>query len=142
MFERTSCHILLIEDNLQDTELIRLAIQKTEAPVNFEVARDGEEALAYLKRWEQGSPTPIMILLDLKLPGISGFEVLKSLKEHPRYRIVPVIVLTVSNEADSIQKAYSLGANSYILKSIDYDEFAKSVEIIRHYWCGLNVHPE
>lgn len=142
MLERTSCYILLVEDNQADTELIRLAIQKTDLPVSFNVAQDGEEALAYLERWEKGSPTPIVILLDLKLPGVSGQEVLKRIKEHPRYHILPVVVLTSSNDSADIQQAYELGANSYILKSIDYDQFANSVTIIHHYWCGLNVHPE
>jgi CheY-like chemotaxis protein len=142
MLERTSCYILLVEDNPVDTDLIRLAIQKTELPVSFDVACDGEEALAYLERWEKGSPTPIVILLDLKLPGVSGLEVLKQLKAHPRYRILPVVVLTSSTEATNIRQAYELGANSYILKSIDYDQFSSAVSLIQHYWCGLNVRPE
>jgi len=142
MLERTAWYILLVEDNLVDAELIRTAIQKSDAPVSFDVARDGEEALTYLKRWEEGSPVPIVILLDLKLPGVSGLEVLKELKTHPRYRVLPVVVLTSSNDAEDIQQSYELGANSYILKSIDYDLFAKAVNIIQRYWCRLNVHPE
>jgi CheY-like chemotaxis protein len=142
MLERTSCYILLVEDNLLDADLVRLAVQKTEAPVSFNVAQDGEEALADLKRWETGSPVPILILLDLKLPGVSGLEVLKKIKTHPRYRILPVVVLTSSNDAGDIRQAYELGANSYILKSIDYDQFASAVVLIHRYWCGLNVHPE
>jgi CheY-like chemotaxis protein len=142
MFDRTSCYILLVEDNVLDADLIRHAMQKAEASVNFDVARDGEEALLFLKRWEQGTPTPIVILLDLKLPKVSGLEVLSILKAHPRYKVLPVVVLTSSNLSDDIQKAYELGANSYILKSIDYDQFANAVNLIHRYWCGLNVHPE
>lgn len=142
MLERTSCYILLVEDNPVDADLIHLAIQKAEPPVSFDVASNGEEALAYLERWEKGSPTPIVILLDLKLPGVSGLEVLKRLKAHPRYRILPVVVLTCSNDAADIRQAYELGANSYILKSIDYDQFSSAVSLIQHYWCGLNVRPE
>jgi CheY-like chemotaxis protein len=142
MFDRSSCYILLVEDNVLDADLIRHAIQKAEAAVNFDVARDGEEALFFLKRWEQGSPSPIVILLDLKLPKLSGLEVLSVLKTHPRYKVLPVVVLTSSNLSDDIQKAYALGANSYILKSIDYDQFSKAVSLIHRYWCGLNVHPE
>ncbi len=142
MFDRSSCYILLVEDNVLDADLIRHAIQKAEAAVNFDVARDGEEALFYLKRWEQGTPTPIVILLDLKLPKLGGLEVLSVLKQHPRYKVLPVVVLTSSSLAEDIQKAYELGANSYILKSIDYDQFSNAVELIHRYWCGLNVHPE
>jgi CheY-like chemotaxis protein len=142
MFDRTSCYILLVEDNILDADLIRHAMQKSEANVNLDVARDGEEALLFLKRWEEGTPTPIVILLDLKLPKVSGLEVLSSLKTHPRYKVLPVVVLTSSNLSEDIQKAYELGANSYILKSIDYDQFANAVGLIHRYWCGLNVHPE
>jgi CheY-like chemotaxis protein len=131
-----------VEDNILDADLIRHAIQKAEASVNFDVARDGEEALLFLKRWEQGTPTPIVILLDLKLPKVSGLEVLATLKTHPRYKVLPIVVLTSSNLSEDIQKAYELGANSYILKSIDYDQFASAVSLIHRYWCGLNVHPE
>ena len=142
MFDRSTCTILLVEDNALDADLIRHAIPGGEAPINFDVARDGEEALLYLKRWEQGTPTPIVILLDLNLPKLSGLEVLNVLKTHPRYKILPIVVLTSSNLPDDIQKAYEFGVNSYILKSIDYDQFSKAVGLIYRYWCGLNVHPE
>jgi CheY-like chemotaxis protein len=142
MFDRSTCTILLVEDNVLDADLIRHAIPEGEATIHFDVARDGEEALLFLKRWEQGTPTPIVILLDLNLPKLSGLEVLNVLKTHPRYKILPIVVLTSSNLPDDIQKAYALGANSYILKSIDYDQFSKAVSLIYRYWCGLNVHPE
>ena len=142
MFDRSTCTILLVEDNVLDADLIRHAIPEGEATINFDVARDGEEALLFLKRWEQGNPTPIVILLDLNLPKLSGLEVLNVLKTHPRYKILPIVVLTSSNLQDDIQKAYELGANSYILKSIDYDQFFNAVGLIHRYWCGLNVHPE
>jgi len=142
MFDRSSCYILLVEDNILDADLIRHAVQKAEAAINFDVARDGEEALSFLKQWEKGNPTPIFILLDLKLPKVSGLEVLAAIKTHPRYKVLPVVVLTSSNLPEDIQKAYELGANSYILKSIDYDQFSSAVNLIHRYWCGLNVHPE
>jgi CheY-like chemotaxis protein len=142
MFSRSNCYVLLVEDNILDADLIRHAIQKKEASVNLDVARDGEEALLFLKRWEEGTPTPIVILLDLKLPKVSGLEVLGTLKTHPRYKVLPIVILTSSNLSEDILKAYELGANSYILKSIDYDQFANAVSLIHRYWCGLNVHPE
>lgn len=142
MLDRTSSYVLLIEDNAQDADLIRHAILQAEATIIFDVARDGEEALEYLKKWEAGSPVPILILLDLKLPKVSGLDVLKKLKTHPRYRVLPTVVLTSSNAADDIRKSYDLGANSYILKSVDYDQFTKAVGLIHRYWCGLNIYPE
>lgn len=142
MFERTVSQILLIEDNTLDADLIRHALLKVEAGVALSVARDGEEAIGFIKGWDEGQPTPIVILLDLQLPKISGFDVLKELKSHPRYRVLPVVILTASNNMDDIQTAYKLGANSYILKSINYDLLAEAVALIHRYWCGLNIHPE
>jgi len=142
MLDRTSCYILLVEDNDLDADLIRHALQKAEVIVNLDVARDGEEALLFLKRWEEGAPIPIVILLDLKLPKMGGFEVLSALKAHPRYKVLPVVMLTSSSLSNDIQKAYELGANSYIVKSIDYDQFASAAILIHRYWCRLNVHPE
>lgn len=138
----TSCHILLVEDNVLDADLIKRALQKVEAGIHLEIASDGEEAIHYLEKWEKGVPVPIVILLDLKLPKISGLDVLKQLKTHPKYKLLPVVVLTSSNEMLDIQKAYDLGANSYILKAIDYDQFSNAISLIHRYWCGLNVHPE
>ncbi len=141
-FTSTPCRILLVEDNILDADLIKHALQKVEASIHLEIASDGEEAIAFLDKWEKGTPTPIVILLDLKLPKISGLDVLKQLKTHPSYKILPVVVLTSSGEQLDIQQAYDLGANSYILKAIDYDQLAYAIELIHRYWCGLNVHPE
>lgn len=138
----TPCHILLVEDNPLDADLIQRALHKVEAGIRLEIAADGEEALAYLERWEKGSPLPVVILLDLKLPKISGLDVLRRLKTHPKYKLLPVVVLTSSNELLDIREAYALGANSYILKAIDYDQFSSAVNFIHRYWCGLNIYPE
>lgn len=138
----TPCHILLVEDNPLDADLIQRALHKVEAGIRLEIAADGEEALAYLERWEKGSPLPVVILLDLKLPKISGLDVLRRLKTHPKYKLLPVVVLTSSNELLDIREAYALGANSYILKAIDYDQFSSAVNFIYRYWCGLNIYPE
>jgi CheY-like chemotaxis protein len=142
MFERTVSQILLIEDNVTDADLIRHALQKMEAGVALSVARDGEEALTYFQQWDNGLPTPAIILLDLQLPKINGFEVLKKLKTHPHYRLLPVVVLTSSTNKEDIQTAYKMGANSYILKPINYDSLTEAVSMIHRYWCGLNIHPE
>jgi CheY-like chemotaxis protein len=107
----------------------------------IEVARDGEEALAYLPRWEAGEPLPAVILLDLKLPKVSGLEVLRHIKSHPQFRAIPVVVLTSSAEDHDIQAAYELGANSYIVKPVDFDKFIEVAAHIELYWTVLNTPP-
>lgn len=110
-------------------------------PVN--VARDGEEALDWIPRWEQGEALPVVILLDLKLPRVSGLEVLERLKTHdgcPEGGL-PVVVLTSSAEDRDIQTAYRLGANSYIVKPVDFDRFMSVAAQIELYWCVVNEPP-
>jgi hypothetical protein len=133
--------ILLIEDNPMDLDLAQRAFARRNVPNPIEVARDGEEALTYLARWGQGAPLPLVILLDLKLPKIDGLEVLQRMKTHPRFRQIPVIVLTTSAEERDIQAAYRLGANSYIVKPVDFDKFLQTVDQIGAYWCNLNLPP-
>ena len=142
MFEHSTSQILLIEDNALDADLIRHALLKVEAGAALSIARDGDEAFETIKHWEEGQPVPIVILLDLQLPKINGFEILKTLKTHPRYRILPVVVLTSSSNLEDMQTAYKLGANSYILKPIDYDLLTRAISLTHRYWCELNVHPE
>jgi CheY-like chemotaxis protein len=141
-YKNISSNILLIEDNKTDIDLIEQAILKKGAKVHLVIVRDGQEALAYMKQWEQGSPIPLVVVLDLKLPKVDGLEVLRALKDHPRYKILPVIVFTSSEKASDMLQAYQLGANSYILKATDYDEFANAVVQIQHYWCDLNIYPQ
>jgi CheY-like chemotaxis protein len=105
----------------------------------IEVARDGEEALAYLDRWEAGEPLPICILLDLKMPKVSGLEVLRRLKGHPRFSTIPVIVLTTSTEDEDVNEAYRLGCNSYIVKPVEFENFMNVASNIEIYWCALNI---
>jgi CheY-like chemotaxis protein len=141
-YETVSHRILLVDDNNLDIDLFERAIRKATSNVKLDTARGGEQALTYLKQWESGVPLPIVILLDLKMPKVDGLEVLRAIKTHPRFKIIPVVVLTSSNETADIEQAYNLGANSYIMKSVDYDEFARAVALIYHYWCQLNIHPE
>jgi CheY-like chemotaxis protein len=133
--------ILLIEDNPMDLDLALRAFarRKTENPI--EVARDGEEALGFLAKWEAGEPAPVVILLDLKLPKIDGLDVLASYKSHPQFAVVPVVVLTTSSEGRDIQLAYQRGANSYIVKPVDFDRFTQVIDLIEQYWCKTNTSP-
>ena len=131
--------ILLIEDNPMDVDLTRRAFAKRKLANPLQVARDGEEALTCLTQWEAGSLPPAVILLDLHLPKLSGLEVLGHFKAHEQYRAIPVVVLTTSAEDRDIQAAYQLGANSYIVKPVDFDKFMQVAGQIELYWCALNA---
>jgi CheY-like chemotaxis protein len=131
--------IFLVEDNPIDIDLTRRAFSKVNMSNQITVARDGEEALSYIPQWEKGLDLPVIILLDLKLPKVDGLEVLRCLKEHPVLKVIPVIVLTSSLETRDIQTAYKLGANSYINKPVDFDEFIEVAATINLYWNVINV---
>jgi len=135
----SSCSpILLVEDNPLDVDLTVRAFQRCKLSNPLLVARDGEEALAWVPRWESGETRPAVILLDLKLPKIDGLAVLKTLKGHAVLRRIPVVVLTTSREERDIQAAYDLGVNSYIVKPVDFDKFMDVVQRIELYWCVIN----
>lgn len=137
----TQPSILLVEDNPMDVDLAMRAFKKRRLTNPVEVARDGEEALAWIPRWETGAPLPAVILLDLKLPRVDGLEVLRQLKEHPQFRSVPVVVLTTSGESHDVARAYELGANSYIVKPVDFDKFVEVASQIEIYWTVINSRP-
>lgn len=134
-------HILLVEDNPVDLDLALRAFSRHHSGNIIEVARDGEEAIAYLSRWNEGHPLPAMILLDIKLPRINGLEVLRQLKSHPRFAYIPVIMMTTSREDGDIEHAYELGANSYIIKPVNFERFIEVAKTVEQYWCLLNERP-
>ena len=133
--------ILVVEDNPVDLDLTQRAFAKHRIANPIQVARDGEEALDFIPRWEAGEPLPSVILLDLKLPKVNGLDVLRRLKSHRQVSIVPVIILTTSAEDRDIQEAYRLGANSYIVKPVDFEKFVDVAAQIEMYWCVLNTPP-
>jgi len=133
--------ILLVEDNPMDVDLTLRAFKRRRVTNTVHVARDGEEALAWLPRWEAGEPWPAVILLDLKLPRVDGLEVLRQLKSHPTLRAIPVVVLTTSAEHVDVQTAYQLGANSYIVKPVEFEKFMDISEKIDVYWTVVNQPP-
>jgi CheY-like chemotaxis protein len=141
MLTSQPCSILLVEDNVADADLMQRVFKKIDPLTRIYLTRDGEEALNQLENWSGSFPNPLVILLDLKLPKIDGLDVLKIIKADPRFQSLPVIVLSSSNQMKDIQIAYHMGANSYILKAIDFDEFSKALEMIHEYWCRLNVYP-
>lgn len=136
----TTLPILLIEDNPMDVDLTQRAFIRHNLANPLEVMRDGQEAIDFVAGWRAGDPVPSVILLDLKLPKICGLEVLRVIRAHPDIGIVPVVVLTSSAEDDDIRKAYLLGANSYIVKPVDFEKFIDVARQIELYWTVLNMH--
>ncbi|UCD56442.1 MAG: response regulator [Candidatus Hydrogenedentota bacterium] len=138
--------ILLVEDDENDVRLIQRALRKGDVPNPIEVVRDGERALDYL--FAQGEyadrdryPLPSLVLLDLKLPKYSGHEVLERIKGEPVLRRLPVVVLTSSTESADINRAYDLGANSYLVKPVRLDDLEKLAQATHLYWLLLNQSP-
>jgi two-component system, response regulator len=132
--------ILLVEDNPDHEALALRALRKSGVAEEIAVARDGAEALKYLLGTgdEAGGTLPQVVLLDLKLPKIDGLEVLRRLRDADRTRLVPVVVLSSSDEARDIQSAYDLGANSYVRKPVDFDAFVDAIRQMGSYWLRLN----
>lgn len=134
--------ILLIEDNPMDVDLTLRAFARRKLTNSVAVARDGQEALDLFKTWEAGAPTPVVILLDVNLPKVNGLEVLRQLRQHPQFGAIPVVMLTTSSEHADIKTAYALGANSYIVKPVNFENFLAVAEQIDLYWTVLNRPPK
>lgn len=131
--------ILLVEDNPMDVDLTQRALARRRLVNPLVVARDGEEALDQLARWETGAPQPVVILLDLKLPKVPGLEVLRRLKGHSRFKSIPVVVLTTSREDCDVRTAYEIGVNSYIVKPVNFEKFVEVAAQLEIYWNVLNT---
>lgn len=139
--------ILLVEDNLSDEELTMRALKKYKLSNNIFVVRDGAEALDYIFSTGQytdrdSNNHPKVILLDLKLPKVDGLEVLRRIKADPKTKHIPVVVLTSSSEERDVVESYKLGANSYIVKPVDFKQFTESIRELGMYWLLLNEAPE
>ncbi|MDP1864210.1 MAG: response regulator [Thiobacillus sp.] len=132
--------ILLVEDNPVDLDLTLRAFGHRNLANPIEVARDGQEALDWIPRWEAGEPLPLVILLDVKLPRVNGLEVLRHLREQPVSQHIPVVMLTSSSEDQDVKMAYLHHANSYIVKPVSFDKLIEVATQIELYWCLTN-HP-
>lgn len=134
-------HILLVEDNPDDELLAMRALKKNNILNEVRVAHDGAEALEYLEGLSGDEALPELILLDLQLPKVSGLEVLKAIRENPRTQLLPVVILTSSDEEQDLMTSYQLGANSYIRKPVDFSQFVEAVQQLGVYWLVLNLTP-
>jgi len=132
--------ILLVEDNANDAELTLRALKQRNLANQVHVCRDGAEAMDFFTHG--AGPIPKVVLLDLKLPKVDGLEVLRHLKGEARTRAIPIVVLTSSREEPDIERAYALGANSYIVKPVDFEAFARAVSDVGLYWLLLNHPPQ
>jgi CheY-like chemotaxis protein len=131
----------LAEDNPDDEMLTIRALKKSKLINEIVVAHDGEQALHYLFDPNDEDALPLMVLLDLKMPKISGLEVLRRIRTNERTKALPVVVFTSSNEEKDIIESYELGVNSYIRKPVEFSQFLKVVEQIGLYWMVLNESP-
>ncbi len=142
----TLMEILLVEDNTKDIKLTLQALQDENLSNHIEVARDGEEALEFIfcrgpysgRRFDR---PPRLVLLDLKLPKVDGLEVLKTMKGDPRTKAIPVVILTASKEEQDLVEGYKLGANAYIQKPVDFDQFRQIVKQLGLFWLVVNQPP-
>lgn len=138
--------ILLVEDDPDDLELSKRALGEERVCNVIHVARDGEEALEFLfcrGRFSERDPDslPKLILLDLKLPKVDGMEVLREIRNDPRTRFLPVVILTSSKQESDLVQGYALGVNSYIQKPVDFDQFRSVVKRLGYYWLVVNELP-
>ena len=136
--------ILLAEDNPDHALLTTEAIESAHGTdIDIHIARDGQEALDFLFRKGEftGAPTPNLVLLDIKMPVVDGFDVLERLKGDDRLRVVPVVMLTSSDDERDIAHSYGLGSNSYVTKPVDAESLFETVSRIPAYWFGVNAPP-
>ncbi len=144
--DSNAVEVLLVEDNAVDAEHTLRALRGKGLRNSVVVVEDGAEALDFLfarGKWSHRdiASGPKMILLDLRLPRVDGLEVLRQVKSDERTRLIPVVILTSSRQDPDVQRCYELGANSYIVKPVDFDKFAASVAEIGFYWLLLNEPP-
>ena len=138
--------ILLVEDKRQDELLVLRSLQKINLANHVDVVRDGQQPLDYLFREgefaKRGGPDlPMVVLLDVNLPRLSGLEVLERLRADPRTRLVPIVILTSSDEERDRLQSYESGANSFVRKPLEFGEFAETVARLGLYWLATNEHP-
>lgn len=138
--------LLLVEDSDDDLFLMKRSFERAEVPFNLQIVKDGDQAVDYLSGVEAYAdrftyPLPSLVLLDVKLPRRNGFEVLQWIRSQPDFTCLPVVMLTNSDEPIDIQKAYRIGANSYLVKPLNYEQLEKTLPLLMDYWMTANVSP-
>jgi len=138
--------ILLVEDNDDDIELVELALNSGFVANELDIVKDGAEAIDYLRcegkyKSKNDDELPALILLDLNLPKVNGFEVLKEIRSNQRTNLIPVTIFTSSDQEKDIVDSYKLGANSYIQKPVDFEKFREAIQHLGLYWLIFNKKP-
>jgi len=137
--------ILIVDDSPKDVELVIAALGEKNLANEVDVAEDGEEALDYLykrgKYCSRGYGNPAVILLDIKMPKMNGIEVLKHIRAEPKFKAIPVIMVTSSREEKDLVESYKLGANSYVVKPVDIVQFIDAIKTLGQYWVVINQLP-
>jgi CheY-like chemotaxis protein len=135
-------YILLADDNANDLELTQRALAQYKVANEIVVVRDGAEALDFLYRrgpfTNRHEIDPLVVLLDIKMPKVDGIEVLRAMKADPRFQFIPVVMLTSSRQGPDVDECYQLGANAYVVKPVDFAQFADAVKTIGKFWAVLN----
>jgi len=138
--------ILLVEDNVGEVELMVAALTKNNLATEVVVARDGSEALDYLHRrggFRSRAPdNPVAVFLDLKIPKVDGLEVLRQIKSDDKFNTIPVVILASSREEANLARSYQLGANSYVVKPVDSQQFADAIRQLGKFWAVVNEPPQ
>lgn len=141
----TSKRILLVDDNPNDIELAICALDEVGVSQEVAVVNDGDEALAYLRREgefvDRPEGNPVVTVLDMKMPKVSGLEVLRQMKADQELRTIPVVMLTSSREQQDLEDSYAAGVNAYIVKPVDFDQFLSAVKQIGNFWTQMNEPP-
>jgi CheY-like chemotaxis protein len=138
--------ILLVEDEENDALLVKMAFQKNNIPNPVQWVRDGLEAIAYLNGQGEFAdrnryPFPEVLILDLKMPRMNGLELLAWIRDHPEFRVIPTIIMSASRLDADVEKAYALGANTYMIKPSAFDDLAKMVKLAHEYW-SVSIKPK
>ncbi|HVL38963.1 MAG TPA: response regulator [Fimbriimonadaceae bacterium] len=135
--------VLLVEDNPDDEKITLRALKQSDVPHTVTVARDGAEALEVLFAGDgdDAGETPSLVLLDLKLPKVGGLEILQRMRAEPQTKRIPVVILTSSDEEKDLLQSYNIGANSYIRKPVDYDQYMETIKKLGLYWLTMNKPP-
>jgi len=137
--------ILIVDDSPKDVELAIAALSEKNLANEVDIAEDGEEALEYLNKQgkfsDRTNGNPAVILLDIKMPKMNGIEVLKYIREDPKFKIIPVIMVTSSREEKDLVESYKLGANAYIVKPVDIAQFMESIKTLGQFWAVINQQP-
>lgn len=137
--------ILIVDDSINDVELVIAALAEVNLANEIIVAEDGEEALDYLNRRgkfvDYGEGNPAIILLDIKMPKMNGIEFLRHIRSEPKFKSIPVIMVTSSGEEKDLVESYKLGANAYMIKPVDITQFIEAVKVLGRFWAVINQPP-